>query len=104
MSTMSPGAMRRRTKITTDIPRRVSAAMPRRWARSVFTSGGLLVPPHVLHAAEVVDVVLGNHVVHVRPVREVVEPPVEDGTGRVLLDLLLQGQHQLQAFLVVHLL
>src|SRR5262245_27147229 len=103
MSTMSPGARRRRTKMSTASPKRCRAATPRRWARSVFTSGVLLVPPHVLHAAEVVDVVLGNHVVDVRPVRKVVEPPVEDGTGRVLLELLLQGQHQLQTFLVVHL-
>src|SRR5690242_20763148 len=37
----------------------------------------LLVPPHVGHAAEVVDVVVRHQPLHVRPHREVVEAPVE---------------------------
>src|ERR1700687_1151360 len=82
MSTMSPGARRSMPKITIDMPSRVRNPMPSRCAMYVFTvrppgTGGLLVPPDVGHAAEVVDVVVRHQVLHVRPHREVVEAPVE---------------------------
>src|SRR5688500_10706340 len=40
MSTMSPGASRRRTKITIDMPMSVSTAIPSRWATYVFIRDG----------------------------------------------------------------
>src|SRR5712691_8131105 len=101
MSTMSPGASRSITKMTRDMPSRVSRPMPSRCATYVFS---LLVPPHVGHAAEVVDVVVRHHVLHVRPHREVVELPVEDRPRRVLLDLLLQGGEHLEPLLRIQLL
>src|SRR5262245_43030706 len=51
----------------------------------------LLVPPHVLYPTEIEDVVVGDHVLHVRPGREVVEPDVQCRPGRVRLELLLDG-------------
>src|SRR5262250_3783383 len=107
MSTMSPGARRSITKMTSDMPSRVRSPMPSRCAMYVFTDRvdpWLLVPPHVSHAAEVVDVVVRHHVLHVGPRREVVEPPVEDRPRRVLLDLLLQRGEHLVAFRRVQLL
>src|SRR5687767_4292397 len=47
MSTMSPGASRRRTKITIDMPMSVSTAIPSRWATYVFIrDGGPRIAPH----------------------------------------------------------
>src|SRR6266850_8354682 len=105
MSTISPGARRSMPKITIDMPSRVRRPMPSRWAMYVFTgSGGLLVPPHVGHAAEVVDVVVRHHPLHVRPHREVVEAPIEQRPRRVRLHLLLERGHERQALLRVQLL
>src|SRR6266850_8367520 len=105
MSTISPGARRSMPKITIDMPSRVRRPMPSRWAMYVFTgSGGLLVPPHVGHAAEVVDVVVRHHPLHVRPEREVVELPVEDRARRLLLDLPLERGQHLQPLLRIELL
>src|SRR5262245_23641771 len=109
MSTMLPGARRRRRKITTDMPKSVTSPMPSRCAMYAFTPSPrvgrpLLVAPHVLEAGEVVDVVVRHQPLYVWPVREVVEPLREDGTGRVLLEALLDRDHLLQALLRIELL
>src|SRR5947207_12456993 len=104
MSTMSPGARRSSTKITIDMPSSVKIATTNRCARYVFTDARLLVGPHVLHAAEVVDVVLRHQPLHVRPVREVVHAPGQDRPRRLLLELLLDGVDHEQALLLVDLL
>src|SRR5262245_64198726 len=84
MSTMLPGARRSRRKITTDMPKSVTTPMPSRCAMYAFTSSlraaaPLLVAPHVLKAREVVHVVVRHQPLHVRSVREVVEPLRGDG-------------------------
>src|SRR5687767_12371746 len=138
MSTMSPGASRKRTKITIDMPMSVSTAMPSRWATYVFIRDGgrsehggprngppyprafgtprhsrrvprcqmsrSLVEPDFLHATEVVDRLVRDQVLHVRAVREVVEPPGEERTRGVLLDLLLELTDQRQPLLLIELL
>src|SRR5215472_14338918 len=72
---------------------------PTRLALRVFVTGpgerdALLLPPHVLHTAGVEDVVMGHHVLHVRPHREVVEALIQGGPGRVQLDLFLHRHHE----------
>src|SRR4030095_12746272 len=109
MSTRWPGARRSRRKITTDMPKSVTRPMPSRCAMYVFTSGprateSLLVAPHVLEAGEVVDVVVRDQPLHVRPVREVVEALGQDGPGRVLLEPLLDRDDLLQSLLRIQLL
>src|SRR5262245_32198018 len=103
MSTMLPGARRRRRKITTDMPKSVTRPMPRRCAMYAFTAG-LLVAPHVLEPREVVDVIVRDEPLHMWPVREVVEPLGEDGSRRVLLGPLLDRDHLVQSLLGVELL
>src|SRR6266850_3232668 len=108
MSTMSPGARRSRTKITADMPSSVRRAMTRRCARYVFTRApspaSLLVAPHFLHPAEVVDGLVRDHVLHVRPHGEVVELPVEDRPRGVGLELALDRVVERQPLLAVQLL
>src|SRR5262245_39273418 len=124
MSTMSPGARRSSPKITTDMPRRVRRAMTTRRRKYVFMSrsatpvgGGypprvrsaprgarLLIQPHLLQSREVIDRLMRNEVLHVRPDREVVEPPVEQRPRRIRLELLLDRLHLGQSLLRVQLL
>src|SRR5215470_15364052 len=108
MSTMSPGARRRSVKITTDMPRSVRRAMTRRCRRYVFTRSSppsvLLVGPHFLHPTEVVDRLVRNHVLHVRPHRKVVDPPVEDRPRGVGLELPLDRDVERQPLLWIELL
>src|SRR5215470_8552355 len=59
-----------------------------------FGCAKLLLPPYVLHATEVEDVVVRDHVLHVRPHREVVEALIQGGPGRVQLELLLHRHHE----------
>src|SRR5207244_8393266 len=93
MSTMSPGARRNSVKITIDMPSSVRRAMTSRWTTYVFTRSpsrsGLLVAPHFLHPAEVVDRLVRDQVLHVRPDGEVVELPVQDRSRGVGFELLL---------------
>src|SRR5690349_1380955 len=102
---MSPGASRSSTKITTDIPNSVRMAMPSRCAMYAFTAAGawLLVQPHFLHAPVVVEVVVGDQVLHLRPVGVVVDAPVERGPGALGLQLLLDVDHDGRALLGVDL-
>src|SRR5262245_25933555 len=125
MSTMSPGARRRSAKITSDIPRSVNSAMTTRRRRYVFiersaaSCGGgstlprvrsappkrqLLVQPHLLQAREVVDRLVRDEVLDVRPDREVVEPPVQERPRRIRFELLLDRLHLGQPFLRIQLL
>src|SRR5438093_8574949 len=108
MSTMSPGARRSRAKITADMPSNVRRATTRRCARYVFTRppspAGLLVAPHFLHPAEVVDGLVRDQVLHVRPYGEVIELPVQDGPRGVGLELALDRVVERQALLRIELL
>src|SRR5262245_13257347 len=105
---MSPGARRSSTKITTDIPNRVRTAMPSRCAMYVFTRlpsapRGLLVEPHFLHPTVVVEVVVRDQVLHLRPVGEVVHAPDERRTRGFLLQLALDLPHLGQPLLGIDL-
>src|SRR3989475_11527256 len=90
MSTMSPGARRNSVKITIDMPSSVRRAMTSRWTTYVFTRSpsrsGLLVAPHFLHPSEVVDGLVRDQVLHVRPDGEIVELPVQNGARGVRLE------------------
>src|SRR5256885_2299622 len=108
MSTMSPGASRSSMKITADMPSSVSRATTRRCARYVFTRSpspaGLLVAPHFLHPAEVVDGLVRDEVLHVRPHREVVELPVQDRPRGVGFEPFLDREVERQSLLGIELL
>src|SRR6266496_817662 len=108
MSTMFPGARRRSRKMTIDIPSRVTTAIPRRCATYVRVAASpravLLVQPDLLHPAVVVDVVVRDQVLHVRPLGVVVEAPAHHRPGRVDLELLLDLRHQREPLLRVELL
>src|SRR5438128_7970451 len=108
MSTMSPGARRNSVKITIDMPSSVRRAMTSRWTTYVFTRSpsrsGLLVAPHFLHPAEVVDGLVRDQVLHVRPDGEEVDLPVQDRPGGVGLELLLDRDVERQPLLRVELL
>src|SRR5712691_421210 len=104
MSTMLPGASRISPKITIDMPTSVTSAMPIRWARYVRTGGALSVQPDVLHAAPIIGRVVRDQVLHVGPLREVVEPPAHRRTGGVLLELLLDPPDQREPLLRIQLL
>src|ERR1700704_2196544 len=54
----------------------------------------LLVAPHLLQAAPTVDRMVGDEVLHVRPYREVVESPEQDGAHGRLFQLPLDLLHQ----------
>src|SRR5688572_15757391 len=110
ISTISPGARRSRTKMTTDMPKSVSRAMASRCATYVFTRipgratgegrclprsvagaapAPLLVRPHFLQAAVVVEGLVRDQVLDVGPVGEELDAPHEHGPHRLLLDLAL---------------
>src|SRR6185503_5369461 len=57
------------------------------------------VPPDLLHPPEVVDRLMRDHVLHVRPHGEVIHPPVERRPRRILLQLLLDRPYQRQPLL-----
>src|SRR2546422_7965596 len=108
MSTMSPGARRNSVKITIDMPSSVRRAMTSRWTTYVFTRSpsrsSLLVAPHFLHPAEVVDGLVRDQVLHVRPDGEEVDLPVQDRPRGVGLELLLDRDVERQPLLRVQLL
>src|ERR1041385_949092 len=103
---MSPGASRSIRKMTTDIPNSVRMAMTSRWATYVFTAGAgrrLLVQPHFLHPPVVVEVVVRDQVLHLRPVGVIVDAPVQRGPRTLPLQLLLDLQHLGQPLLGIDL-
>src|SRR5262245_3130944 len=108
MSTMSPGARRSSAKITTDMPTKVRRTSTSRSTTEAFTRSSpppeLLVAPHFLHPTEVVDRLVRNHVLHVRPHREVVDLPVEDRPRGIGLEPLLDRRVERQPLLGIELL
>src|SRR5207253_9570675 len=108
MSTMSPGARRNSVKITIDMPSSVRRAMTSRWTTYVFTRSpsrsGLLVAPHFLHPAEVVDGLVRDQVLHVRPDGEEVDLPVQDRPRGVGFEPFLDREVERQSLLGIELL
>src|SRR5689334_15519651 len=74
--------------------------------RPIASIGGpaLLVAPHLLHPAPVIDRVVRDEVLHMRPHREVVESPEQDGTDGGLFQLPLDVLHQRHPLLRIQLL
>src|SRR3984893_12188918 len=74
--------------------------------RPTASSGGpaLLVAPHLLHPAPAVDRMVRDEVLHVRPHREVVESPEQDGADGGLFQLPLDVLHQRHPLLRIQLL
>src|SRR5262249_7133254 len=64
----------------------------------------LLVQPHVLHAAVVVERVVGDEALHVGPLREVLLPPGQHGARHLGLEAALDLPHELEALRAVQLL
>src|SRR5262249_21421362 len=71
----------------------------------VASSGGagLPVQPHLLHARVIVDDVVRDQVLDVRPLHEVAEAPAQDRLGHVRLELALDLHHQVEALLGIDL-
>src|SRR5262252_1527689 len=88
--------------------RRGSAPMVGSRPRGVNAASGLeaslLVQPHVLHAAVVVERVVGDQALHVGPLREVLLPPGQHGTRHLGLEAALDLPHELEALRAVELL
>src|SRR5215469_17842831 len=88
--------------------RRGSAPMVGSRPRGVNAASGLdaslLVQPHVLHAAVVVERVVGDQALHVGPLREVFLPPGQHGAGHLRLEAALDLPHELEALAPVQLL
>src|SRR5262249_45136134 len=63
-----------------------------------------LVEPHVLHAAVVVERVVGDQALHVGPLREVLLPPGQHGARYLGLEASLDLPHELEALRAVQLL
>src|SRR5262245_33535313 len=63
----------------------------------------LPIAPDLLKAPEVEDGLMRDHVLHVRPHGEVVEPPAEDRARRLVLELLLDPRDQRQPLLGIEL-
>src|SRR5215475_11457493 len=69
------------------VPRSCEMSRPR-------VARALLVDPDLLHAAPAVERVMRHEVLHVRPGREVIEPPPPGGPASRLLQLFLDGVHE----------
>src|SRR5437879_8804582 len=108
MAPTSPDARRNSVKITIDMPSSVRRAMTSRWTTYVFTRSPsrsrLPVAPHFLHPAEVVDGLVRDQVLHVRPDREVVELPVQDRPSGVGFEPFLDREVERQSLLGIELL
>src|SRR5215469_10831655 len=71
---------------------------------AILCRAPLLVEPHVLHAAVVVERVVGDQALHVGPLREVLLPPRQHGAGHLRLEAALDLPHELEALAPVQLL
>src|SRR5262252_2218537 len=72
--------------------------------RAILCAAPLLVQPHVLHAAVVVERVVGDQALYVGPLREVFLSPGQHGAGHLRLEAALDLPHELEALAPVQLL
>src|SRR5215467_1152708 len=89
---------------TTNAVATSTLATPSRVMGAILCAAPLLVQPHVLHAAVVVERVVGDEAFHVGPLREVLLPPGQHGARHLGLEASLDLPHELEALRAVLLL